>query len=825
MSIHLNHYTLADYPLNSILYGPPGTGKTYAATLQALALIERKEIHEVEREWNSLRPTFDGLTIRERYLQYIKEGRILHVCFHPSYTYEDWVEGIKPEISSTSDQKGISYSICSGQFKKLCQNAYEGISLCHVWDRIPADGDMVPTKAMLYFTKILTEAIENENNEVDKIKNNIQKQQNEAGIKLEVIPVNQDTITIFSLPSENPDSLHKAYPRISEKDEIFETIFQRLSALLNHSKYYEVSEQTNNLCATLQKYTSNSTNENFSTILKRYLRTLPTNHAYQRFLKNLRTLPTNHAYQKFLRNKRNFRNRFIKITENRFKKRCIKNRSLKCCVEITDNESTRDCEKLNEFLASQKKGTYIFTLHFYPGESYQDFQKRCLLLQKGYQADVTASFNKIFSFSEQLYKQLATYFQDGHYVVYWIPSQKIIIHNRASQSHKKNQNKFPVTIYRASPRGHNANSNYAQNIIRQNCLEHSHIRVGWLYFYSDYPSSNLIEQIGDFSKYGKKREKFAIGKDSINNLFHNMKIGDIVFLPCTNTQTDGIGVVRSTAWADHSFDLNNDDQNTRRVQWLVKFIKPISAFTYNNNKKWAIETLLRPDGFNANPENVAKILKRTKPYVVIIDEINRGNLPQIFGELITLLEPSKRYDVADRVFQETINQEANKNDFKPKNFVQLPYSQQDFGIPDNVYVIGTMNTSDRSLIHLDTALRRRFHFIQINPDPELLKDIFIRITDSFYDRFDYRITHQYGNLDIKKFFIRLNDQLIQANLQNRLIGHSYFLPLKNEKLRILLADILQHQIIPLLEDYFYKNFEKALQIIQNAFQNSFQEQN
>ena len=172
------------------------------------------------------------------------------------------------------------------------------------------------------------------------------------------------------------------------------------------------------------------------------------------------------------------------------------------------------------------------------------------------------------------------------------------------------------------------------------------------------------------------------------------------------------------------------------------------------------------------PEKPVTVEKRN--YVLIIDEINRGNIAKIFSELITLIEPSKRI--------------GSKKD---ETTVTLPYSQDSFGIPDNLYIIGTMNTADRSIAPLDTALRRRFDFIEMMPDSK-------HVSDNIDD------------VDCQKLLNAMNDRIRLLLDRERQIGHTYFMNVKRIKGNgeESLAATFKNKIIPLLQEYFYDNWEK-----------------
>ena len=169
-----------------------------------------------------------------------------------------------------------------------------------------------------------------------------------------------------------------------------------------------------------------------------------------------------------------------------------------------------------------------------------------------------------------------------------------------------------------------------------------------------------------------------------------------------------------------------------------------------------------------------------KNYVLIIDEINRGNVSAIFGELITLLEADKRIGQPEEVL------------------ATLPYSKDSFGVPPNLYIIGTMNTADRSVEALDTALRRRFSFKEILPEPELLKDI------------------EFNGFNLAEVLTVINQRIEALLDRDHTIGHSYFINIASHDVAAL-ANAFRNCILPLLQEYFYGDYEKIALVLGKGF--------
>lgn len=179
-----------------------------------------------------------------------------------------------------------------------------------------------------------------------------------------------------------------------------------------------------------------------------------------------------------------------------------------------------------------------------------------------------------------------------------------------------------------------------------------------------------------------------------------------------------------------------------------------------------------------NRASTSGVEANDEPYIFVIDEINRGNISKVFGELITLIESSKRIGQPDQ--QTAI----------------LPYTKKPFGVPANVTIIGTMNTADRSIALMDTALRRRFRFIEMMPDYDVLQRI-----------------PEFDGISISKLVECMNRRISVLYDREHTIGHAYFMELVGDPNINTLATIFEERIIPLLQEYFYDDYEKICLVL------------
>lgn len=196
----------------------------------------------------------------------------------------------------------------------------------------------------------------------------------------------------------------------------------------------------------------------------------------------------------------------------------------------------------------------------------------------------------------------------------------------------------------------------------------------------------------------------------LNAFINKMKIGDIILSCYSSTQIDAIGIVTG----DYEWGENYEHyKRLRKVKWLAKDIRedileinggtPLVQSTVYKLKIQVRDVLEIVNKYNKR-EGIS-LEENEENYVFVIDEINRGNISKIFGELITLIEEGKRLGARE------------------ETTARLPYSSSVFGVPNNVYILGTMNTADRSIAIMDTALRRRFSFVEMLPDSDVLRQM------------------------------------------------------------------------------------------------------
>lgn len=269
------------------------------------------------------------------------------------------------------------------------------------------------------------------------------------------------------------------------------------------------------------------------------------------------------------------------------------------------------------------------------------------------------------------------------------------------------------------------------------------------------------------------------------DLFRNeVKIGDVIIVSKGLSLFRAIGVVEG----DYEYAPREDGRysHRRKVRWLWRDADgvPISEI---NAKRLSIDTIYRLSRDNLNIpalERYANSQQETgsgapEPFVLVIDEINRANISKVFGELITLLEADKRIGADNELH------------------VRLPYSGDSFGVPANLHIVGTMNTADRSIALLDTALRRRFTFEELMPDPEELASV--------------------DGVDLPALLRTLNDRIEYLFDREHQIGHAYFLPRGKCDTRKAINDVMRYKVIPLLAEYFYEDWTKVAAVLGDVF--------
>jgi 5-methylcytosine-specific restriction protein B len=277
---------------------------------------------------------------------------------------------------------------------------------------------------------------------------------------------------------------------------------------------------------------------------------------------------------------------------------------------------------------------------------------------------------------------------------------------------------------------------------------------------------------------GQNPDQIRLGIQSIYYFKNLMKKNDIVFVSNNNEQIIGIAQVKSMYEFRDIAGVRY--YHFRKVDWIIKDCNiPVSKFY---RKEFSEQPIYELSKKNIIIENlisfISKDENRIRNYVMIIDEINKGNIYKIFGEVITLIETSKRLGKIEGLK------------------IKLPYSGDYFGIPDNLYIIGTMNSSDKTEI-LDQTLRRRFDFIKLEIN---------------YDLLNFKI----DGIDISKLLQIINKRIIFLSSEYNLVGHSYFMNLIDNPTFEQLTQIFKNKIIPFLMDVFEEDYEKIALVLGDA---------
>lgn len=327
------------------------------------------------------------------------------------------------------------------------------------------------------------------------------------------------------------------------------------------------------------------------------------------------------------------------------------------------------------------------------------------------------------------------------------------------------------------------------NEIYDYCIQNNCIALGWGDGY-DYTGKDE-KSIKEFA-IEKGIERFSV--TAINQFKILLKVGDYVIISNGNYYVRAIGkVVGEYEYREESPFANSSSYNQfRNVEWIFTDKSIPATEIYNKNLSQQtiyqlIKSEIKQEFFVKDKKvDLVKLPKNPKNYVLIIDEINRGNVSSIFGELITLIEKDKRAGTDEELS------------------VVLPYSKKEFKVPQNVFIIGTMNTADRSIEALDTALRRRFSFREMPPKPEL-----ILLEGKLKDK-----NGKIDDIDVVEILKVMNDRIEKLIDKDHKIGHSYFLGIETlDELKQAFKD----KVIPLLEEYFFGDFGKISLVLGSSF--------
>ncbi|WP_165749494.1 AAA family ATPase [Cellulophaga sp. Z1A5H] len=320
--------------------------------------------------------------------------------------------------------------------------------------------------------------------------------------------------------------------------------------------------------------------------------------------------------------------------------------------------------------------------------------------------------------------------------------------------------------------------------IYEYCRDNSYVAIG---FGHGLDYSGLSEN--EIRELCLETEQSDTDAQQINYFIHYLKKGNYVLISNGNHYVRALGKISG----DYEFNANSPIRYNqfRKVEWIFIDenipIEEIYSVGLSQRTIYKIdENKLKPEFFVKKGQSDYIENEQEKKYVLIIDEINRGNVSSIFGELITLIEPDKR---------------AGKHE---ELEVILPYSKSPFKVPHNIHIIGTMNTADKSIEALDTALRRRFSFTEMPPKSKLIE------TESLSGQVNGIVEE----INLRDLLNTINKRIEKLIDKDHKIGHSYFLKV-NDKASLI--HCFKNEVIPLLEEYFFGDYGKIGLVLGNSF--------
>ncbi len=317
--------------------------------------------------------------------------------------------------------------------------------------------------------------------------------------------------------------------------------------------------------------------------------------------------------------------------------------------------------------------------------------------------------------------------------------------------------------------------------IYEAAIEGGYIVLGW--GGDEDWSNSKFENYDEIAKHWKESmPDMRDNTGAISQLWRfrsSMQEGDLVIVSEGNKRFRAIGEITGPYRYEPGAD--GEYNHKRDVRWLAVFTESLNVEAINE-KNFSMHSCYLLNDTHLKKEAIVRLIPSDEDaasdpdqFVLIIDEINRANISKVFGELITLLEPDKRLGQADAIT------------------LKLPYSGDTFGVPSNLHIIGTMNTADRSIALLDTALRRRFTFRELMPQPALLA-----------------VARDASGVDLISLLHTMNNRIEYFFDREHQIGHAYFMECAS---RDDVDDVMRHKVIPLLTEYFYEDWEKVALVL------------